>query len=88
MTISVRLPWTLQAAFSLLEWVTNKLEDVATLLAKADALSSLTLSDAFLESPVSEKYHYLVALNEVIVALRKKSDDVLVTMRHWLAQAD
>ena len=56
-----------------------KLEFAAALLAKADALSTVALRDAFSESSPSERHHYLAALNELIVAAREQLDDALNT---------
>jgi hypothetical protein len=54
-----------------------KLEFVALLLARADALSAVALRDAFGESCQAERHHYMAALNELIVASREQLDDVL-----------
>jgi hypothetical protein len=54
-----------------------KLQFMATLLAKADALSSVAMRDAFIKSPPWERHHFMAAVNELIVSSREQLDDVL-----------
>lgn len=54
-----------------------KLEFTSMLLAQADALSSVALSNALSECSHSERGHYLTALHELIVAAREQLDDAL-----------
>lgn len=55
----------------------EKLEFMALLLAKADALSTVALRDTLSESSNSERHHYLAALNELVVASREQLEDLL-----------
>jgi hypothetical protein len=54
-----------------------KLQFMAALLAKAEALSSVAMRDAFIESPPWERHHYMAAVNELIVSSREQLGDVL-----------
>jgi hypothetical protein len=58
-----------------------KLESMALLLAKAESLSSVALRDAFLDSSIPERHHYLVALNDLLVAACEKLSGVLAAAR-------
>jgi hypothetical protein len=58
-----------------------KLEFTAMLLAKAEALSSVAMRDAFIKSSPWERHHYIATVKELIVSSREQLDDVLSASR-------
>jgi hypothetical protein len=69
-----------RVAFILSERIA-KLEFIALLMAKADALVSVALRDAFADALPAERHHFLAALQELIGASRDQLDDVLSSLR-------
>ena len=55
----------------------SKVEFAISLLAQAEALSSVALHDALAQLSASERHHYLTTLHELIVAANEQLDDAL-----------
>lgn len=69
-----------RAAFQLSERIAN-LELSALLLEKAKALMAVALENALSKCTQSQRYHYLAALEELIVAVAEQIEEVLVGLR-------
>lgn len=67
-----------------LEELRDKLEFVASLLARAEALSHVALtSDSLHECTTLQRHHYLTAIDELVIAANEQLDDVIVRLRYF-----